>query len=130
MTELLRTKLMDIFEKLRNIRGLSNFNILTEEDKDKIREIEDENNFGVFECINRDVCIMMTHNDEFRDPGTPLSILENNEEVFIPIPFPEVLERDTVSSSPRKEVHEFLAERFSLDLEEKDATLLIGFDLE
>lgn len=129
MTELLNAKLLDIFDRLRAVQGLSNFNFLTEEDKDSIRELEEENNFGVFECINRDVCIVLTHNDEFRDPGIPLSILENNEEVFIPIPFPEILERDTISSSPSKNVHEFLEKRFSLDLDEKNATLLVGFNL-
>ena len=129
MTDRIKKKLSAIYDELKKVNGLSNVNVLSEDDIQSILDLEDENNLAVFECINRDICLCVTHDSNFRDPLMPLSIFDKNEEVMIPQPFPEILERDVVSSSPNEKVHEYLKMKFNLDLQNEEATLLVGFNL-
>ena len=115
---------MEILESI----GLTNILVLDEETKDLIRELEDDVNLGVFECLNRDVCILATHDSSFRKPVDPQVLIEGKETIFPPVPFPELDGMFAVSSSPKKEVHDILVEKFGLELSD-EATLLIGFDV-
>ncbi|MAF51237.1 MAG: hypothetical protein CMH64_04055 [Nanoarchaeota archaeon] len=116
-----------IIKTLSETKGLDNVNLLKEEIKDIIRNLENDSNEGVISCLDRKYTLVLTHDSNFRDPVREIVKKENGEITFPPIPFPEVKATNVVSSSPSKEVHDFLVKEFNLTLED-DATLLIGFD--
>ena len=117
-----------VLQKLKNVKGLSNFNLLHDSHKKKILELEESRNLGVKECLNRQFTIILTHDSSFRPPTTPEVINKDNKITFPPIAFPEVEAKDVVSSSPSEKVHNFLVKEFNLKLKD-EATLLIGFNL-
>ncbi|MBI2667431.1 hypothetical protein HYX17_01525 [Candidatus Woesearchaeota archaeon] len=121
--------LKDILEGLNKVNGLNNVNILGDEDKDIIRNLEEENNIGVLECIDRNHVVMVVHNSGFREPEKNMVIKENGIAIFPALEFPEVKAKDVVSSSPGINVHEYLRRRFNLNIDNEHATLLIGFNL-
>ena len=43
----------DILKELNDVKGLDNVYLLEEEDKDIIRNLEHENNEGVFSCLEK-----------------------------------------------------------------------------
>ncbi|MAG52856.1 MAG: hypothetical protein CMH62_02740 [Nanoarchaeota archaeon] len=116
-----------ILETLSRTKGLDNVYLVKEETKDIIRNIEEENNEGVLTCLGRKFTVLVTHDSNFRDPVREIVKQEDGKTSFPPIPFPEVKANNVVSSSPSKEVHDFLVKEFNLKLED-EATLLIGFD--
>ena len=116
-----------ILETLSRTKGLDNVFLLKEETKDVIRNLEEEHNKGVLSCLDRKFTVLVTHDSNFRDPVREIIKKENGKTSFPPIPFPEVKANNVVSSSPSKEVHNFLVKEFDLDLND-EATLLIGFD--
>ena len=116
---------MQIMESLKQIGGLANFNILTEKDKRLISSIEEIKNIGVFESLKRSCTIVLTHDSKFRGPSGPIVL----DDIFPPVPFPEVKAKSVVSSSPGIKVHSYLVNRFNLNLSAEEATLLVGFEL-
>jgi hypothetical protein len=118
----------EVLNILKETKGLDNIILLNEESKDVVRNLEEESNQGVHTCLDRKFTVLLTHDSNFRDPVREIVINENGKTLFPPIPFPEVKARNVVSSSPTKEVHDFLTKEFDLELTD-DATLLIGFDL-
>ena len=123
-----KTRLKIIMEKLTSLDGLYNINLIREKDKDIILNMEEEENQGVHECIDRKFTLMVTHNSNFRDPDGEIVKEKDNKIIFPSVPFSEVNAKNVVSSSPCKEVHDFLVKKFDLKLKD-EATLLIGFDL-
>jgi|TARA_Y100000310_G_scaffold345729_1_gene468925 hypothetical protein len=119
----------EIVKKLEHIKGLYHINLINEEDKDIINNLEEENNLGVLECLDRKHVVMVTHDSNFRKPEG--SIVNNNGKgiSFPPVSFSEVEAKNVVSSSPTVKVHDYLMKRFELNVDEEHATLLIGFDL-
>ena len=128
MLENTKTKVRDIITSLSQVRGLSNVALLKGEDKDIIRNLEDEENEGVLSCLDKQFTLVLTHNSDFRDPEGEIVKKENGKIIFPPIPFSEVNAKNVVSSSPNKDTHEFLVKQYDLVLTD-EATLLIGFDL-
>jgi len=117
-----------IIDKLMQVKGLANFKLLTESQKEKIKEIVEPRNIGVQESLKREFTLLLTHDSTFRPPTTPEVIQEEGQVIFPPVPFPEVEAKDVVSSSPSEQVHNFLVKEFNLELKD-EATLLIGFNL-
>ena len=117
-----------ILQKLKQVKGLSNFNLLHDSQKKKILELEESRNLGVKECLNRQFTLLLTHDSSFRPPCSPEVIKKENSITFPPIAFPEVEAKDVVSSSPSELVHNFLVKEFNLKLKD-EATLIIGFNL-
>ena len=121
--------LKDILEELNRVNGLNNINLLNDEDKDIVRNLEEDNNIGVLECIDRNHVVMVVHNSGFREPEKDMVIKENNVVIFPALVFPEVKAKDVISSSPGINVHDYLRKRFDLNIDDEHATLLIGFNL-
>ncbi len=128
MLESTKIKVRDIISSLSEIEGLANINLLKEEDKDIIRNLESEENIGVLECLDKKFTIILTHNSSFRGPQGEIVKKENGKIIFPPVPFSEVDLQNVVSGSPNKDTHDFLVKEFNLALTD-EATLLIGFDL-
>lgn len=118
-------KLNCIMSNLKQVKGLANFNILSDNDKLAILKLEEPCNIGVLEAISRPYALVLTHDSCFREPAAPIV----KEGLFPPVPFPEIMAKQVVSSSPSTKVHEFIVSRFNLSLRKEDATLLIGFKL-
>jgi len=113
--------------KLQTIKGLSNINILRAYDKKFIKDNEDKNNTGVFECLNRQFTLTLTHDSTFRNPPSKISYEERGQLIFPGVPFHEVSGKNVVSSSPSEKIHNYLVSRFKMKLT-NEATLLVGFD--
>ncbi|MBI2109577.1 hypothetical protein HYT58_00190 [Candidatus Woesearchaeota archaeon] len=122
-------KLSDVLIDLHKVKGLRNFKVIREEDKNLIRDAEDINNLGVRDCLNRRYTILLTHDSTFREPTGKIVEENNGQAVFPAVSFPEVRAKDVVSSSPSDKVHKILVEKFNIKLNEGEATLLIGFNL-
>ncbi|MBI2663452.1 hypothetical protein HYX15_02875 [Candidatus Woesearchaeota archaeon] len=118
-----------VLDDLRKINGLNNISLLNEEDKDIIRNLEEENNIGVIECIERKYVIVLTHNSEFREPEKDIVVQNGNGIIFPALEFPEIKANNVVSSSPGINVHNYLRKKFSMDIDDEHATLLVGFNL-
>lgn len=109
---------------LESLKGISNIHILKEEQKDIILNLEDENNLGVHKCLEKKYSIVITHDSSFRDPTCPIVKKENGHTILPEVPFPEI---NSISSSPSKEVHDYLAKEFNLKLKD-EATLILGLN--
>jgi len=118
-----------IRETINKTNGLKFIALLEEETKEIIKELEEERNQGVFECLKRSHTILLTHDSSFRDPVCEIVKGENENLIFPGIPFPEVNAKNVVSSSPSERVHKALIEMLHLHIHQEDATLIIGFDL-
>lgn len=114
--------------KLQTIKGINNINVLRAYDKKWIKENEDPNNIGVFECITRKFTLVVTHDSSFRDPVSRIAEEKDNKILFPAVAFPEISAKNAISSSPGENVHNYLVERFKMKLNNNEATLLIGFD--
>ena len=117
-----------IISKLKSVKGLDNVNLLEKEDIDIIRNLEEERNRGVFDCLEREFVIVLTHDSSFRGPKENIVKEENGILYFPGVNFPEIKGKEVISSCPCKDVHDFLVKKFNLQLED-EATLLIGFNL-
>lgn len=122
-------KVKKIIEDLKKVEGLYNPILVPKEFKDEIISLEDKNNLGIRECLNREYCLFVLHNSEFREPVSEIVIKEGKKVILPAVGFPEVDGKNVVSSSPSLKVHEFLSEKFELDLEDEEASLLIGFEV-
>lgn len=144
-----------IFKTLKNCRGVTAHRFLNADEKEKIRLMETPENLGVAEALSRAYTLAATHDSAFRKPPAPTVILESDGRTvgkenpitgkfelepgihgphgkysFPPVPFPELerIAQNVVSSSPSKQVHEYLMGLLELEETAEIATLLIGFD--
>ena len=118
----------EVLETLTNIRWIKEAYLIDNVDKKFIFETEEDRNHWVYECLNRQVTIMMTHDSDFRQADAPIVLKLWKKVIFPAVSFHEIQEKNTVSSSPWLEVHNYLIKRFK-NVWEYDATLLIGFDI-
>lgn len=128
MLENTKIKVRDVISSLSEVSGLSNIHLLRAEDKDIIRNLEDEENEGVLACLDSKFTLVLTHDSSFRKPEGEIIKKEDGKIIFPAVPFSEVNAKNVVSSSPNKDAHEFLVKQYNLELTD-EATLLIGFDL-
>ncbi len=117
-----------IITDLKKVMGLGNINLLNKKDLDYIRNNEEKNNIGVFECLKREYVLIAAHDSSFRNPEGDIVKKEKEEVIFPAVRFSEVKAKNVVSSSPSIKIHNYLIERFKLRLDD-EATLIIGFDL-
>lgn len=119
-----------VIKTLNAVRGILDVKVLSKEDKQKIFELEKEENVGIFECLKRKSAVIIVHDSEFRDPVGDLVVVKEGKVVFPVLEFPELGYMNSVSSSPSQEVHDFLVKRYSLKRDKECATIVIGFDEE
>ncbi|MFH1400357.1 MAG: hypothetical protein ABIH41_02460 [Nanoarchaeota archaeon] len=117
-----------IQRNLRALKGIVHAERLDRLDASVLYNMEDSRNMGVLECLQRDVIFVLLHDSSFREPAGRIVDEVEGKQVFPPVPFPEVQADNVVSSSPGKDVHKFLVEKYGLPKEEEFATLLVGFD--
>jgi hypothetical protein len=120
------TRLSVVIKELKKVRGLNNFIILTSRDKKRILQMEEKNNLGVQAAVQRKNAFACTHDSSFRKPASDIVAWKNGRALFPAVPFPEVLAKNVVSSSPGYLVDSYL--RKKMDAEKEDATLIVGFD--
>lgn len=118
----------DVKNTLLSIRWIVEVELLTNQDKKFIFENEEDRNHGVYECIKREVTFMATHDSSFRNADAPIVLKLWSKVIFPPVSFHEITEKNTVSSSPWVEVHNYLIKKLK-HIWEYDATLLIWFDI-
>jgi hypothetical protein len=114
---------LDIKMKLEKLDGLSNVHLLSEEQKNRILEIEEVRNKGVIECAKREKCFVVVHDSTFREPDSEIVVEKDDNVEFPVVGFHEIV--NSISSSPSLKVHEFLVKEFKMELND-EATLLIG----
>jgi hypothetical protein len=114
--------------ELVTIPGIKEAEVLSDEDRRFIFENEEDRNHGVYECVRRKIVFAATHDARLRAADAPIVLRLGSKTVFPPVSFHELREKNVVSSSPGVRVHEYLVKKFQ-QVDEYDATLLIGFDL-
>lgn len=119
-------KLQKVMQNLSKVKGLTGFLRLNKEDKENIFKLEEKNNYGVFEALARKHTFACAHDSDFREPASEIVAYRDGKINFPPVPFPEVKEKNAVSSSPGYKVDKYLRDR--MKIRNDDATLLIGFD--
>ena len=117
-----------VYKTLTDIIWIKEAYLLDNADKKFIFENEEDRNHWVYECIKRQITFVVTHDSEFRQADAPIVLKLWNKVIFPAVSFHEIQEKNTVSSSPWLEVHNYLIQRFK-NVWEYDATLLIGFDI-
>ena len=126
-------KIQSIMQTLQNVPGLTVIDLLHEQHKLFIQQLESNNNFGVHQAIQRKHTLLVSHDSSFREPaGTIVEHIKDRGQVIFPaVSFPELntIANNIVSSSPSKKVHEALQKTLNIKLPAGEATLLIGFNL-
>tara|TARA_Y100000310_G_C19956623_1_gene479333 strand:+ start:40 stop:426 length:387 start_codon:yes stop_codon:yes gene_type:complete len=122
-------RLLEIVEKMREVRGLKPIAFLSENHKKIVKNIEESNNDGVLKSLKREHTLLLAHDSSFREPLGDIVKFEEGNLRFPGIAFPEVDADNVVSSSPSLKVHNTLIDELEFCLNSDDATLLVGFDL-
>ena len=123
-----------IIQALQNVQGLTVVDLLHEQHKSFIQQLEAKNNFGVHQAIQRKHTLLVSHDSTFREPaGTIVEHIKDhnrNQVTFPAVPFPELnsLANNIVSSSPSNSVHLALQKTLNIKFPQGEATLLIGWD--
>ena len=121
-------KVDEIIKVLENTKGLGNVRLLYQKQKQLLLKMEDRNNHGVMECLKREFTIALTHDSTFREPAGKIVLNKDGKVILPAVPFPEVKAKDVVSSSPSTIVHDVIVKELKLNLNDEEATLLIGFN--
>jgi len=117
-----------LISQLKTIKGLIEIKIVEDKNRKEILKREKKQNKGVLCCLKKRYVLLVTHNSEFRDPYDTLVKIEENEIIFPALSFSELAHIDAISSSPSKEVHDFLVKAYNLEKNKNHATLLIAFE--
>ncbi len=118
-----------VLEALKNVNGLTRVYLLEKNYKDLIVRLEDEENLGVKECLDKDVTLVVVHDSKFRKPVSSLVIVQRDKIKLPSLLFDEIYHFGAISSSPSKKVHHLIEQILKTTFNEEEATLLIGFDL-
>lgn len=116
-------------EILLNIPWIKEVELLNANDKKFIFENEEDRNHWVYESIKRQISFVATHDSSFRNADAPIVLKLWSKVIFPPVSFHEIKEKNTVSSSPWINVHNYLVKNKLNNIWEFDATLIIWFDL-
>ncbi len=109
--------------KLKFTKGLHNPTFLSNKEINQIRKINESNNLGVEEVLNKPNVILVFHDSKFRKTQEKIVKKVGKEIIFPPTPFPEI--KNSISSSPSTKLHKFLIKNRRV---KKDwASLLIGY---
>ena len=109
--------------KLKFTKGLHKPRYLSNKEINKIRILNEPNNIGIDEVLNKKYVILVFHDSNFREPKEKITKKIGKETIFPSIPFEEI--KNSISASPSKKLHEYLIKKIKI---KKDwASLLIGF---
>ncbi len=114
---------------LLNIRWIKELIEINNEDRKYIFENEEDKNHWVYETVRKQVAFCITHDSNFRAPDSSIVLKLWEKVIFPAVSFHELSIPSAVSSSPWIKVHDYLSPKFK-NLDQYDATLLIGFDLD
>ncbi len=117
-----------VFADLQGIPGLRKPLLLTPEDRKEILRLEEEHNYGVHDCLQKEVVLVILHDEMFRKPHLPEVILHQGKHIFPAVPFPELASLSAITGSPGSPVHFYLVNKYYNEIG-NHATLLIGFNL-
>ena len=120
-------KIQLALQTLKSVKGIKAVGVLNQDDLDYIWKNEEEKNIGVFETLKRKIVLVCTHDEKLRPPADEIVLNRGERHVFPAVPFPELKEKNVVSCSPGKNIHEYLSKKIAV--EPNDGTLLIGFDI-
>lgn len=125
--------LEEIIEKekkvLLSIQWIKEVVLLSDKDKVYIFENEEDRNHWVYESLRKKVLFAITHDSTFRNPDEAIVYQKWEKVIFPTVKFHEIKRNWVISSSPWMKVHEYLKQKFQ-NMDEYDATILVGFDLE
>jgi len=113
---------------LLKIKWIKEVLILNNNDKKYIFENEEDRNHWVYESIKRNITLCITHNSEFRDADSYITMQMWKKVIFPVVGFHEVKRSNVVSGSPSLKIHNYLKNKFKY-IDKNDATVLIGFDI-
>ncbi|MEK6848225.1 MAG: hypothetical protein AABX65_01185 [Nanoarchaeota archaeon] len=113
---------------LEKVEGLKVLGVISKKYKGILSSLEEGNNLGMIECLNKEHTLLLAHNSNFRQPVSEIVKRTGETLIFPPVPFPEVRAENVVSSSPSLAVHNWLLNEFNLALTPTEATLLVGFN--
>lgn len=123
----------EIVEKEKNIllqiQWIKEVVLLNDKDRVFIFENEEDRNHGVYESLKKKILFAIIHDSTFRNPDEAIVFQKWEKVIFPTVKFHEIQRPWVVSSSPWIIVHEYLKPKFN-KLDEYDATILVGFDLE
>ncbi len=109
--------------KLRFTKGLHKPRFLSEKQKNKARVINEANNIGIDEVLNKKNAILVFHDSTFREPPKKIVKKIGKEIVFPSVPFQEV--ENSISASPSKKLHDYLSKNIRV---KKDwASIMVGY---
>ncbi|MBT3691449.1 hypothetical protein HOG16_04370 [Candidatus Woesearchaeota archaeon] len=109
--------------KLRFTKGLFKPIFLTEKQKNKIRPLNELNNIGIKEVLNKKNVILVFHDSSFRKPTKKITKKVGKEIIFPSVPFLEI--NKSISASPSKKLHEYLTK--NIKIKNNWASLLVGY---
>ena len=122
-------KVESALEVLETVNGLYNFIILNGNDRKEILLLENSWNFGIKECLTKDIVVLAIHNSLFETPKEVFKIQKDKKVTLLPVNFHYLEDMNAVSGSPSLKVHDYLIKKYDLKLNDEEATLLVGFDL-
>ncbi len=109
--------------RLKFTKGLHKPVFLSEKQKNKLRIMNEPENVGIDEVLNKQNVILVFHDSKFRKPTKKITKKVGKETIFPSVPFPEV--KNSISASPSTKLHNFLIKKRKI---KKDwASLLIGY---
>jgi hypothetical protein len=109
--------------KLRFTKGLYKPRFLSNKEINRIRTLNEPNNPGVEQVLNKKNVILVFHDSKFRESKEKLVKKHMGQVIFPSVPFPEI--KNSISSSPSKKSHNYLIKNIKI---KKDwASLLIGY---
>ena len=109
--------------KLSFTKGLHKPKFLSEKQKNKLRILNEANNIGISEVLNKKNVILVFHDSSFRDPPKKITKKIGKEIVFPSIPFKEI--KNSISASPSKKLHNYSTK--NIKIKKNWASLLVGF---
>jgi len=123
----------DIIKKesiiLKNIPWIKEVIALSNEDRRYIFENEEDKNHGVYDALKKNILLCITHDENLRQPDNAIVHKIGKKVIFPSVNFHEIKRKNVVSSSPWIDIHNYLIKKFT-NVDEQDATILIGFDID
>src|SRR3989344_4576458 len=104
---------------LVRLRGITQVALISAQQRKKMLLLEEKNNVGVFDVLQKKYVFLATHDASFRDPPHEIVKKEKEKVIFPSQPFPEIPE--AIIASPGWKVHEYLSKEF--DIQEGESSL-------
>lgn len=115
-------------QNLMNIQWIKEVIRLTDADRVFIFENEEDRNHWVYETLRKKILFAVTHDSTLREPDEQIVLQKWKKTIFPTVKFHEIDRPWVISSSPGLVVNDYLKDKFK-DMDEYDATLVIGFDV-